>query len=118
VKIEVLKETDYRNRIIMSKAGAIPLAKLGLEEALLAKVTGAGLNSAFDLLNSTPEDLARITELAPEAIEPLKQQARDAVWRVYEGKPVFTPPPQPPAPAAPPAPEPAAEAAPAPTPQP
>ena len=119
VKIEVLKETDYRNRIIMGKAGAIPLAKLGLDGTLLPKLTGAGLNSAFDLLNSTPEDLARITELAPEAVEPLKQQARDAVWRVYEGKPVFTPPPQAAAPA--PAPAPAAEptpaAEPAPTPQ-
>jgi N utilization substance protein A len=122
VKIEVLKETDYRNRIIMSKAGGIPLAKLGLDEALLAKLTGAGLNSAFDLLNATPEDLARITELAPEAIEPLKQQGRDAVWRVYEGKPVFTPPPQAaaPAPAPAPAPEtpPAPATEPAPTPQP
>ena len=95
VKIEVLKETDYRNRIIMSKAGAIPLAKLALDEALPPKLTAAGINSAFDLLNATPEDLIRITELAPEAIEALKQQARDAVWRVSEGKPVFTPPPQP-----------------------
>jgi N utilization substance protein A len=118
VKIEVLKETDYRNRIIMSKAGAIPLAKLALDEALQAKLTGAGLGCALDLLNATPEDLARITELAPEAIEPLKQQARDAVWRVYEGKPVFTPPPQPAAPAPAPAPEtpavPAPESAPTP----
>jgi N utilization substance protein A len=120
VKIEVLKETDYRNRIIMSKAGAIPAAKLGLEDALLAKLTTAGLNTAFDLLNATPEDLARITELAPEGVEPLKQQARDAVWRVHEGKPVFTPPPQPAAPVpettAPPAaaPEPAAASEPAP----
>jgi N utilization substance protein A len=119
VKIEVLKETDYRNRIIMSKAGAIPLAKLALDEALQAKLTGAGLGCALDLLNATPEDLARITELAPEAIEPLKQQARDAVWRVYEGKPVFTPPPQPAAPAPAPAPETPAEPAPesAPTPE-
>ncbi len=105
VKIEVLKETDYRNRIIMSKAGAIPLAKLGLDEALPPKLAAAGINTAFDLLNATPEDLARITELAPEAIEPLKQQARDAVWRISEGKPVFTPPPAPPTPA--PAPTPA-----------
>jgi transcription termination/antitermination protein NusA len=118
VKIEVLKETDYRNRIIMGKAGAIPLARLGLDEALLAKLTGAGLNMAFDLLNSTPEDLARITELAPEAIEPLKQQARDAVWRVYEGKPVFTPPPQAVAPAPAPEPAPAAQPEPTPTPEP
>jgi N utilization substance protein A len=118
VKIEVLKETDYRNRIIMGKAGAIPLARLGLEETLMAKLTGAGLHSAFDLLNSTPEDLARISELASEAIEPLKQQARDAVWRIHEGKPVFTPPPQPPAPApaAAPAPKPAPTTEPSPAP--
>lgn len=117
-KIEVLKETDYRNRIIMNKAGAVPLGKLGLEEALLSKLTAGGLNSAFDVLNATPEDLARITELAPDAVEPLKQQTRDAVWRVHEGKPVFTPPPQ----AAPPkpAPEPAStpESASTPTPEP
>ena len=118
VKIEVLKETDYRNRIIMSKAGAIPLAKLGFEETLLAKLTAAGLNSAFDLLNSTPEDLARITELAPEAIEPLKQQGRDAVWRVYEGKPVFTPPAQAATPTPTPEPVPAPEPEPTPTPEP
>ena len=117
VKIEVLKETDYRNRIIMSKAGAIPLAKLGLEEAILTKLTGAGLSSAFDLLNSTPEDLARITELASEAVEPLKQQARDAVWRIHEGKPVFTPPPQPAAPAPAPTPEPTPTTEPAPAPE-
>ena len=117
VKIEVLKETDYRNRIIMSKAGAIPLAKLGLEEAILTKLTGAGLNSAFDLLNSTPEDLARITELASEAVEPLKQQARDAVWRVHEGKPVFTPPPQPAAPVPAPTPEPTPTTEPTPAPE-
>jgi N utilization substance protein A len=123
VKIEVLKETDYRNRIVMSKAGAIPLAKLGLEEALAGKLTTAGLNTAFDVLNATPEDLARIAELAPEAVEPLKQQVREATWRVIEGKPVFTPPPQAatsaPLPEAPPesAPEPAATEAPAQTPQ-
>ena len=109
VKIEVLKETDYRNRIIMSKAGAIPLARLGLDEALAGKLTTAGLNTAFDVLNATPEDLTRITELAPEAIEPLKQQVRDATWRVVEGKPVFTPP-------RPAAPTPAPEAAPDPAP--
>ena len=81
VKIEVLKETDYRNRLIMGRAASVPLAKLGLDEVLLPKLQAAGINSALDLLNSSPEDLARITEFAAEAIEPLKQQARDGVWR-------------------------------------
>jgi len=105
VKIEVLKETDYKNRIIMSKASAVPLARLGLDDALVGKLTASGLSTAFDLLNATPEDLVRITGLAPDAIEPLKQQSRDAVWRVSEGKPVFTPPAAAPAPAPTPAPE-------------
>lgn len=82
VKIEVLKETDYRNRVIMGKATSVPLVKLGLDEALLPKLQAAGINSAFDLLNASPEDLVRITELPAESIEPLKQQARDAVWRL------------------------------------
>jgi len=114
VKIEVLKESDYRNRIIMSKASAVALDKLGLDEAILPKLASSGLNTAFDLLNATPEDLARITELAPEAVEPLKQQTRDAVWRVHEGKPVFTPPAQAATPT--PAPEPAPTPAPEPEP--
>lgn len=82
VKIEVLKETDYRNRLIMGKAAAVPLAKLGLDETLLPKLQATGINNALDLLNASPEDLARVTELPAESVEPLKQQVRDGVWRV------------------------------------
>jgi len=105
-KIEVLKETDYRNRLIMSKAGAVAVARLGLDEALVPKLIAAGLSTAFDLLSAAPETLARVTELAPEAIEPLKQQARDTVWRTSEGRPIPTPvwPTAAPTAAAPPAP--------------
>jgi N utilization substance protein A len=88
VKIEVLKETDYRNRVIMSKASGISLDKLALDETLLPRLQAAGFNTAFDLLNATGEDLARIGELAPEAVEPLKQQVRDSVWRGGETRPV------------------------------
>jgi len=81
VKIEVLKETDYRNRVVMTRATGVTCDKLNLEETLLPKLQAAGINTAFDLLNATPEDLARIGELAAEAVEPLRQQVRDAVWR-------------------------------------
>jgi transcription termination/antitermination protein NusA len=81
VKIEVLKETDHRNRLIMSKAASVPLAKLGLDEALLPKLEAANLNNALDLLNAAPEEITRITELPAESIEAWKQQVRDAVWR-------------------------------------
>jgi N utilization substance protein A len=88
VKIEVLKETDYRNRVIMNRASSVMIDRVGLDDALLAKVQAAGYHTAFDLLNATPDDLARITELGPEALEPLKQQVRDSVWRGGEAKPV------------------------------
>jgi N utilization substance protein A len=81
VKIEVLKETDYRNRVIMSKAASVPLAKLGLDETLVPKLEAANLTNALDLLNSTPEEITRITELPAESVEAWKQQVRDAVWR-------------------------------------
>jgi N utilization substance protein A len=100
VKIEVLKETDYRNRMIMNKAGAVPIGKVGLDESMLARVQAAGINTAFDLLNSTPEDLSRIIEVAAASVEPLKQQIRDYVWRGGEAKPVVIPPAAPAPPAA------------------
>jgi hypothetical protein len=65
----------------MTRATGVTCDKLNLEETLLPKLQAAGINTAFDLLNATPEDLARIGELAAEAVEPLRQQVRDAVWR-------------------------------------
>ncbi len=79
-KIEVLKETDYRNRVIMNKAAKVTLASLNLEPDLAAKLTAAGISTAFELLNSSPQDLSRITEMQPEAIETLKHQVREKVW--------------------------------------
>jgi N utilization substance protein A len=87
VKIEVLKETDYRNRVVMGRATGFAIARLGLAEEIAARLTAAGLASAFDFLNSTPDDLARIAEIEADAVEPLKLQVRDAVWRATEAKP-------------------------------
>jgi N utilization substance protein A len=81
VKIEVLKETDHRNRVIMGRAASVPLAKLGLEDTLVAKLAGAGLGSAFDVLNAAADLLAGLLEQPAEAVEPWKQQVRDAVWQ-------------------------------------
>ncbi len=79
-KIEVLKESDYRNRVIMNKAAKVPVENLGLEIALGEQLRAAGFKSAFDVLNASVQDLARITELEPESIEQLKQQIRERVW--------------------------------------
>ncbi len=80
VKIEVLKESDYRNRVIMSKAGKVTLDDLELDEELLPKIQAAGMTNAFDILNSSDEDLAKATELTPESIEELRAKIRDKVW--------------------------------------
>jgi N utilization substance protein A len=79
-KIEVLKESDYRNRVIMTRAAKFPVDNLGLEPAMVEKLVAAGIKTAFDLLNTTAPELAKIVELEPDAIEPLKQQVRDKVW--------------------------------------
>lgn len=79
-KLEVLKESDYRNRVIMSRAGKIPVDQLGIEEEALSKILAAGIATGFDLLNTSTEELSRITELKVEAVEALKQEIRDKIW--------------------------------------
>ncbi|MEO0085244.1 MAG: transcription termination factor NusA [candidate division WOR-3 bacterium] len=79
-KIEVLKETDYRNRVVMGKAAKLALADAGIAEETLQKLTATGMQTAFDFLNSATETLTQTTGLAAEAIEEMKQQVRDKVW--------------------------------------
>lgn len=79
-KIEVLKETDYRNRVIMGKAAKVALADAGLAEETLQKLAAAGMQTAFDFLNGPTEALVQTTGLAAEAVEELKQQVRNKVW--------------------------------------
>ncbi len=95
LKIEVLRESDYRNRQIMARASAVTINKLGLEEPMVAALTENGLRTAFDLLNTQPEDLMRMLNIPADAVEPLKQRVRDAVW--LQGSPRFVEPPRPPA---------------------
>ena len=79
-KIEVLKESDYRNREIMGKATKVGLADIEMDEALRERLKAAGSNSAFDLLNLPPEELARILELEGEPLEELLSAVRDQIW--------------------------------------
>jgi len=80
-KVEVLKESDHKNRLIMNKAGKVALDQLGLADELKAKLAAANLATAFDVLSASNDDLAKFTEQPQEAIEPLKQQVRDRVWQ-------------------------------------
>ncbi|MEO0079255.1 MAG: transcription termination factor NusA [candidate division WOR-3 bacterium] len=79
-KIEVLKESDYRNRVIMNKAAKVPLEQLELDEELLPKLRAGNINTAFDLLNTATEELVKLTASPAEALEEIKQKVRDRVW--------------------------------------
>lgn len=79
-KIEALKESDYRNRVIMTKAGGFSLESLSLPEDVLTKFKAAGMHTALDLFSATPENLVRITGLPAETLEELRHQAREKVW--------------------------------------
>ncbi len=81
VKIEVLKETDYRNRVVMNKAASVPLSKLGLDEDIVNRLSAAGMSNALDILNAQVDNLVKLTELPADSIEHWRQQIRDTVWR-------------------------------------
>lgn len=79
-KIEVLKETDYRNRQIMNRAAKISLKELGFKEEVLTKLQEAGLSTAFDFLNLPSDELIRIAQLSDDEINALKEQTREKIW--------------------------------------
>ncbi|MBN2538260.1 transcription termination factor NusA [candidate division WOR-3 bacterium] len=79
-KIEVLKETDYRNRVIMGKAARVEIDTLSIDDAVKEKLKSHGISNAFDLLNQPAEELCRLTELPPEQVEQVIQQTREKVW--------------------------------------
>ncbi|MFO7638981.1 MAG: transcription termination factor NusA [bacterium] len=79
-KIEVIKESDYRNRQIMNRATGITLADVTMDETVREKLRTAGWNSAFEVLNQTPEELSRVLEIEAEPLEELLSSLRDQVW--------------------------------------
>ncbi|MEO0073203.1 MAG: transcription termination factor NusA, partial [candidate division WOR-3 bacterium] len=79
-KIEALKESDYRNRVVMTRAGGVSLESLGLPEDTLSKFKAIGMNTALELLSAAPEDLVRSTGLSAETLEELRHQVWERVW--------------------------------------
>jgi|UniRef100_A0A7V3PT67 N utilization substance protein A len=80
-KIEVLKESDYRNRVLMNRAGKLEVKDLGLESEVVERLVGAGLRTAFDVLNAVPSELGKIMGLELDAVERFKQEVRERVWQ-------------------------------------
>jgi len=79
-RLEVLKESDYRNRVIMNKASKVTLEQLELPEDLLTKLRAGNINTAFELLNAGTEELVKLTELPAETLEETKQKISDRLW--------------------------------------
>lgn len=79
-KIEVFKETDYRNRQIMNRAAKVSLKELGFKEEVLTKLQEAGLSTAFDFLNLPSDELIRIAQLSDDEINAIKEQTREKIW--------------------------------------
>ncbi|MEO0108756.1 MAG: transcription termination factor NusA [candidate division WOR-3 bacterium] len=76
-KIEVLKESDFKNRAFMTRATRVPIAELALDEEVTTKLLDAQVLTAFDLLSIPARDLSEATGIPAESIEELKQEARE-----------------------------------------
>lgn len=79
-KVEVLKQTDYKNRALMNTAKAKSIADLELSEEITTKLQDAQIFNAFELLNAPTEELAKSINVEVKVIEDLKKEVRDLLW--------------------------------------
>ncbi len=79
-KVEVLKQSDYKNRALMNAAKSRSIIDLELPEEITTKLQDAQIFNAFDLLNASNEQLAKSVNLEVKAIEDLKKEVRNRLW--------------------------------------
>jgi N utilization substance protein A len=79
-KVEVLKQSDYKNRALMNLAKSKSIADLELPEDITTKLQDAQIFNAFDLLNAPTEELAKSTNLEVTVVEELKKDVRNRIW--------------------------------------
>lgn len=79
-RLEVLKASDYKNRLMINKAKTIPLQELELSEEEVTKLQDAQITTAFDILNITTEQLANVTNYDAEKIEEIKKIIKERLW--------------------------------------
>jgi N utilization substance protein A len=79
-KVEVLKQSDYKNRALMNTAKSKSIIDLELPEEITTKLQDAQIFNAFDLLNASNEQLAKSANLEVKAIEELKKEVRSRLW--------------------------------------
>jgi N utilization substance protein A len=86
-KLEVLKETDFDNRAIMSKATHVYLTELGLDAALVTVLHDHQILNAFDLLSIPARDIAGTTGIALDRIEAIKREVDAKIKLGEEAEP-------------------------------
>lgn len=79
-RLEVLKASDYKNRLMNNKAKTISIKDLDLSEEEITKLQDAQITTAFDILNLPSEQLANVTNYEIEKIEQLKKFVKDQIW--------------------------------------
>ncbi len=76
-KIVVLRESEYKNRLIMEKAKRFNLIDLGLPKNILDRLLEAQVLTAFDLLSPLVEELAQRTGIEGERLELLRKEIKE-----------------------------------------
>jgi N utilization substance protein A len=79
-RLEVLKVSDHKNRLMINKAKTVPIKDLELSEEEITKLQDAQITTAFDILNIPTEQLANITNYEVEKIEELKNIIKERLW--------------------------------------
>ncbi|MBS4014836.1 MAG: transcription termination factor NusA [Candidatus Latescibacteria bacterium] len=79
-RLEVLKVSDYKNRLMINKAKTVPIKDLELSEEEITKLQDAQITTAFDILNIPTEQLANVTNYEVEKIEELKSIIKERLW--------------------------------------
>lgn len=79
-RLEVLKASDYKNRLMINKAKTVPLHDLELSEEEVTKFQDAQITTAFDILNMPTEQMVNITNYDAEKIEEIKKVIKERLW--------------------------------------
>ncbi|MEO0076755.1 MAG: transcription termination factor NusA [candidate division WOR-3 bacterium] len=77
VQLEVLKESAYHDRLLYAKAKNISLRNLELSDEEIVKLQDAQIITAFDLLNTSTQDIVQATGYDTEKVEELKKIVKE-----------------------------------------
>lgn len=76
-KVEVMKASDFKNRIVMDRAQKVSLLDLELPDEVLTKLQDAQILTGFDLLQTPTPELVKTTSLDEATLEDLKKSLRE-----------------------------------------